>query len=331
MPGATELVRAPQLSPAARSPQGNVRAMFVKRRLRKLNLSADGCELMGAVQDPPVECSAGAIALGLDSGEVLLLCSETGSRRLSVSTERRGPVISVRLSEHGDAVAAVSRHGWQVLEVPSGHTQASVQLDAGRRVQLAVISPCLEKVAVSLGASTELGLYRFFSGEEESLPFRLSSRLACAAFGIDASQLASGDVEGGFRVWDASTGREVISVDSAHHGEILSLAFSSNGERIVSGGSDNSCKLWDACSGQPLQTFLGHTSKVTSVAFSPDGMHIASAGLDRSMYVWRADSATRLHILQGHDGRCPAPCAMRPGHAGRAHALSCTRVSPCAS
>jgi hypothetical protein len=43
------------------------------------------------------------------------------------------------------------------------------------------------------------------------------------------------------------------------------------------------------------------------------------------MYVWRADSATRLHILQGHDGRCPAPCAVRPGHAGRAHALSCTR------
>jgi WD40 repeat protein len=87
------------------------------------------------------------------------------------------------------------------------------------------------------------------------------------------------------RVWDASTGKELKTLNG-HIAYVTSVAFSSDGTRIVSGSYDWSVRVWNASTGKELMTLSGHTHYVTSVAFSSDGTHIVSGSDDQSVRVW---------------------------------------------
>ena len=86
------------------------------------------------------------------------------------------------------------------------------------------------------------------------------------------------------KVWDAQTGRELLSLKGGDR----SVVFSPDGKRLASMSSDNTVKVWDAQTGQELLTCKGHTERVTSVAFSPDGTRIASASDDGTVRLWDA-------------------------------------------
>jgi len=72
------------------------------------------------------------------------------------------------------------------------------------------------------------------------------------------------------KVWDASTGQEVLTLKGHKHW-VTSVGFSSNGQRIVSGSYDETVKVWDASTGQEALTLKAHTDRVTSVGFNSDG------------------------------------------------------------
>ena len=78
---------------------------------------------------------------------------------------------------------------------------------------------------------------------------------------------------GEVKVWDAQTGRELLSIK----GDIstFALAFSPDGKRLAS-ADDKKVKVWDAQTGQEVLTFNGHINLVTSLAFSPDGKRLAA-------------------------------------------------------
>ncbi|KAJ7794497.1 WD40-repeat-containing domain protein [Mycena olivaceomarginata] len=67
--------------------------------------------------------------------------------------------------------------------------------------------------------------------------------------------MASGSDDETVRIWDASTGAEVMKMEG-HSGLVSSVAFSPDGARVVSGSDDDTVRIWDASTGPPLPVSL---------------------------------------------------------------------------
>jgi WD40 repeat protein len=92
------------------------------------------------------------------------------------------------------------------------------------------------------------------------------------AYSSDGKRLASGSWDGGARVWDAETGRDLLSL-SGHANWVENVAFSPDGKRLATASpTDKTVKVWDAETGLELLTVPGSGG----VAFSPDGHRLAS-------------------------------------------------------
>jgi WD40 repeat protein len=87
------------------------------------------------------------------------------------------------------------------------------------------------------------------------------------AISRDGTCIVSGSNDKTVKVWDAATGKEVLSL-KGHTGQVRSVAISSDGKRIVSGSEDHTVKVWDAATGQEMLSLKGHTDSVSSVAIS---------------------------------------------------------------
>jgi WD40 repeat protein len=79
------------------------------------------------------------------------------------------------------------------------------------------------------------------------------------AFSPDGSKIISGSDDKTIRVWDASTGIEMLPPLRGHDGSISSVAFSPDGSKIISGSSDKTIRVWDASTGiEMLPPLRGH-------------------------------------------------------------------------
>ena len=67
------------------------------------------------------------------------------------------------------------------------------------------------------------------------------------------SRLLSGSDDGNLKLWDANTGRELLSL-SGHASSVRRCAWSPDGSCLLSGSLDNTLKLWDANTGKCLWT-----------------------------------------------------------------------------
>src|SRR5262249_24535740 len=101
------------------------------------------------------------------------------------------------------------------------------------------------------------------------------------------------------KVWDAKTGKELLSF-KAHDNSIGSVCFSPDGKRIVSSDRGKKAEVWDAQTGQKKLSLKDTSGRAV---FSPDGKRIAAGSTDKTVKVWDAQSGKELLSLQGHTGR----------------------------
>src|SRR5262249_824293 len=128
------------------------------------------------------------------------------------------------------------------------------------------------------------------------------------AFSGSGRRLASSGEDKTVRIWDATTGREVLGLHG-HTERCGCLAFSPDGQRLASASSDGTIHIWD---GTPLRadergketlTFTEHGDESGGVAFSPDGpdgQRVASASSDGLVKVWDARTGRVSAEFSGH-------------------------------
>jgi WD40 repeat protein/tRNA A-37 threonylcarbamoyl transferase component Bud32 len=123
------------------------------------------------------------------------------------------------------------------------------------------------------------------------------------AFSPDGQRLATASDDKSVKIWDATTGRELITLPDT--GEVFCAAFCPlDGRSLAVGDRIGSVTIWDTTARRVVRTLKRHTGTVYALAFSPDGRLVASASEDKSVKVWDATTGDLLHDLsEQHVGR----------------------------
>jgi WD40 repeat protein len=126
----------------------------------------------------------------------------------------------------------------------------------------------------------------------------------------DGSWIVSCSSDKTLKVWDATTGKERMTL-KGHTDWVSGCAISPSGAWIVSCSDDKTLKIWDAHSGKERMTLEGHTSGVNGCAISPSGAWIVSCSDDKTLQIWDAYSGKERMTLEGHTGEVNG-CAISP-------------------
>jgi hypothetical protein len=183
-------------------------------------------------------------------------------------------------------------------------------------VQYVAFAPDGKTVATGGGFSDpEVRLYDAATGKER-LVLRTDSDDggACGAFAPGGKTLACGTIRGLLRVWDAGSGKDLLSV-RAHQKGVTGVQYLPDGATLVTAGGDGLVRLWDADRGEELRALKGHAGAVHALAVRPDGMLLATGGADRSVRLWEVATGREVLRLEGHEDDVKA-VAFAPG--GRA-------------
>ena len=113
------------------------------------------------------------------------------------------------------------------------------------------------------------------------------------AWSHDGRKFAAGNEEGLCEIWDAESGRKLVSAQ-IHSSQVNDLAWSLDDRRIASGGIDEQVHLWDSSTGQQLLGLESHGAAIRHIRWSPDGRKLAAVSDDGVMRVWDATEGYEL-------------------------------------
>lgn len=148
--------------------------------------------------------------------------------------------------------------------------------------------------------------WRLCHSELHTLSTGASQRMAFSAHG---HRFASVGLDETVKVWDATSGKELLTFKKHHYWGTRSVAFDADGRRLASGGYDGTVKIWDATTGQKYFTLVNYEPNpvhaVWSVAFSPDGRRLACAvgsghNEETAIIIWDATTGKKSLTLMGH-------------------------------
>jgi WD40 repeat protein len=144
-----------------------------------------------------------------------------------------------------------------------------------------------------LAASTSCGqldIWNTTTGRKvgHQVKFSYTINLLAPRFSPDGSQLAIANTgnSGQVSILDVATDK-VVTVVSAHTGQVEDIAYSPNGKLLATASIDHTVRIWDAHTGRPLR-ILYHPDPVDAVAFGPTGNRIATLDYAGTIRIWDA-------------------------------------------
>ncbi|MBO0857839.1 MAG: PD40 domain-containing protein [Chloracidobacterium sp.] len=154
---------------------------------------------------------------------------------------------------------------------------------------ITTIPPAFGPALAQSPSAPELRLERFHGGTVYRVAFSPNGKL-----------LASTHNDGSISLWDARSGRFVLSF-VGHTGFVTSIVFSPDGKLLAGGSTDSTVKLWEVSSGRFVHSFAGHKDSVYGVAFSPDGKSLASGSNDKMIKLWGISGGNLIRTFPGHN------------------------------
>ncbi len=107
------------------------------------------------------------------------------------------------------------------------------------------------------------------TGKERGRLGGYASDITAVAVSADGRTIATADMFGLVRLWDAKTLR-AINDAPGHRAKVLHARLSPDGKRLLTWAVDHTIRLWDIASGKELRAFTGATEDSPPL-FSPDG------------------------------------------------------------
>jgi WD40 repeat protein/serine/threonine protein kinase/DNA-binding SARP family transcriptional activator len=232
-----------------------------------------------------------------------------GSAVALTQTERDYLKASIELREREAAQREAQRQR-ELKQISIGlASQALLEIEGSspeRSVLLAL--EALENYPYTWQAEQALG--QAVLGSNLRLILQHGTQVKKARWSPDGTRILTASDDGTARLWDATTGEELLTFYGVSIPQFSVLsnshAWSPDGSRIVTGSGDGTVRLWDATTGEELLTFYGHASNtnINSVAWSPDGSRVVAASGDTAK-VWDASASSptygeELVTLSGH-------------------------------
>ncbi len=200
-----------------------IRLWNVRTRQLRATLKGHTCAVHCVAFAPAGDfLASGSGDQSLKLWNVARACEQTPDRFLE--RERRGPILSVAYSPDGLDLAMTTNDFVAIWEL--SHPERRFALAARRKgsIWCARYSPQGTFVAAACGANySRSGRHDGKDGPSGRAP-----------------QLKENEI----RLWDASTGRELGSLNG-HSGPVRSLAFSPAGTLLATGSADKTVMLWD--------------------------------------------------------------------------------------
>lgn len=138
--------------------------------------------------------------------------------------------------------------------------------------------------------ATRLEVFALPSGER-MVRIPVPAGTFSAAISPDGARVASADINGVVRLWDAATGRLQSTVGTFPGGG-MALAFSPDGQRLAMGGFADGARVWDLR--RRTETRLSATTGLNDIAFTPDGAAVVGTGFATpDIYRWDLSSPGR--------------------------------------
>ncbi|HLE50435.1 MAG TPA: helix-turn-helix domain-containing protein [Anaerolineales bacterium] len=136
--------------------------------------------------------------------------------------------------------------------------------------------------------------------------------VSSAVFSPDGTRIATASADGMAKIWDAATGKELLTLKGSSYGVAWYAVFSPDGKLLATAGQDKIARIWDASTGGELLALSGHSRDVYQIVFSPDGSRVATISDDGTSKVWDALTGRELLKISARDGGIPQWVAFSP-------------------